>query len=186
MLSIFLCGQILNYSLIVLPILIMKQIKNTLGIGISKTLYLSPIDLNDRKAYVKTLIFINIVFSFVLYLIIGIIFLAKGIFMAKFYILNFVTGMLFIICDNLDITNYKYKYGELEWYDEMMLFSKAMTVCCFFTSLLLDSEVMRICVAICIVFLVIQICLTIGILSYREKIIKILIDYEETFVIKHK
>ncbi|MGN1032163.1 MAG: hypothetical protein ACI4PU_01765, partial [Intestinibacter sp.] len=132
------------------------------------------------------LILINIIVYFVLYLIVGMIFLAKDFFISKFYILNFATGMLFIVCDNLDITHYKYRYGELGWYDEMMLFSKSMTVCCFFASLLLNSELMKICFVMCRVFLFIQICLTIGILSYREKIIKNLIDYEETFVIKHQ
>ncbi|MGN1033666.1 MAG: hypothetical protein ACI4PU_09350 [Intestinibacter sp.] len=61
MFSIFIHGEVLNYSLIIVPILIMKQIKNTFGIGISKTLYLSPIDFNGRKAYIKTLILINII-----------------------------------------------------------------------------------------------------------------------------
>lgn len=170
---------IFDFTIIVLPILIGSFITRLNKGKINTMLYLCPINSNDKKKYFTMKFVANFIITIAIFCILGVILLFKGRIDLKFFMFNLVNTMSFMIYRNLSTIDYEYSYDKLKWCDQIAITLIAMTMLNLVNSMSYSiGGSFFFTNKIAMIFLGIQIFISLCFLKKWNQIVEFMIDYE--------
>lgn len=170
---------IFDFIVIILPILIGSFITGLNKGKINTMLYLCPINSNDKKKYFTMKFVANFIITIAIFCILGVILLFKGRIDLKFFMFNLVNTMSFMIYRNLSTIGYEYSYDKLKWCDQIAITLIAMTMLNLVNSMSYSiGGSFFFTNKIAMIFLGIQIFISLCFLKKWNQIVEFMIDYE--------
>ncbi len=185
-------SEVMTYYGILFPIMIGLLLSRMYSNGINKTMFLCPLEKEERKRYLVSAYWLRVIVPTFLFILIGTVLVGTHNISMKSFLILVVSETMYFIASNLYLEaayqkpDYEKKHnlsGYTFWQIVAQIFGLFFMVVCISFAGDLNVPFQSMNFAIIFFLLVVQFAITIKVvLGYWEKVMRIAIDYEMSLV----